>query len=74
MWRRPWWSGLAYGVVVFLVMNYIVVPLSAAGPKAPQFTPMLLIWNLLAMLVFGWIIAFAAHRWLGNPGRAALSG
>ncbi len=29
--RTPVWSGLMYGVVVYLVMNFIVLPLSAAG-------------------------------------------
>ena len=29
--RTPVWSGLMYGVVVYLVMNFVVLPLSAAG-------------------------------------------
>lgn len=29
--RAPVWSGLLYGVVVYLVMNQVVVPLSAAA-------------------------------------------
>ena len=29
--RAPVWSGLMYGVVVYLVMNFVVLPLSAAG-------------------------------------------
>lgn len=28
--RQPFWSGIAYGAVIYLVMNYAVVPLSAA--------------------------------------------
>lgn len=28
--RSPVWSGLVYGVVVYLVMNFVVLPLSAA--------------------------------------------
>ena len=31
LWRRPWAFGSLYGVAVFGVMHYIVVPLSAAG-------------------------------------------
>ena len=31
LWRRPWVFGSLYGVAVFGVMHYIVVPLSAAG-------------------------------------------
>jgi len=29
--RAPVWSGLIYGIAVYLVMNFVVVPLSAAG-------------------------------------------
>lgn len=64
---RRWFSwGTLYGVVVFIVMNYVVVPLSAASHKWVH--P--LSWfveNGLAMLVFGWIIAFTANRFLASP-------
>ncbi|MGI9168851.1 MAG: hypothetical protein ACR2FH_01565 [Caulobacteraceae bacterium] len=58
-----WWivCGLAYGVGVFLVMNYVVVPLSAVG-HFPRFTPLTFGENLLAMLLFGLIVAFFARR------------
>jgi len=58
--------GTLYGVVVFIVMNYLVVPLSAASHKWTH--P--LSWfveNGLAMLVFGWIVAFTANRFLASP-------
>lgn len=29
--RTPVWSGLIYGIVVYLTMNFVVLPLSAAG-------------------------------------------
>ena len=32
--RHPWRNGLAYGALLFLVMNFVVLPLSAAGPPA----------------------------------------
>ena|SRR5579859_7327346 len=51
----PVW-GVAYGVVVFFVMNYAVVPLSALH-KVPHFSVFSFIANLAAMLLFGWIIA-----------------
>ncbi len=61
--RRWFFWGAAYGVVVFLVMNFVVVPLSAASqPKA--FPVLWVAENLLAMLVFGWIVAFMANRFL----------
>jgi hypothetical protein len=71
---RRWVAwGTLYGVVVFIVMNYVVVPLSAASFKWTH--P--LSWfveNGLAMLVFGWIVAFTADRFLTSarvPDQAA---
>jgi hypothetical protein len=32
LWRRPVLWGAVYGLVLYGVMNYVVVPLSAAGP------------------------------------------
>jgi uncharacterized membrane protein YagU involved in acid resistance len=53
-------GGLAYGVAVFVVMNYIVVPFSEIG-RMPQFTAATFGGNLLAMLGFGLLIAFFAR-------------
>lgn len=65
--RRHWiWCGLLYGVVVFGVMNYVVVPLSAAYPHNP-FTPRTLIESLIAMLLFGVLVAFFARRTQPRP-------
>ena len=56
--RRRWIEcGLAYGVVVFFVMNYVVVPLSA-WRKVPSFTVASFVENLIAMLLFGVIVAY----------------
>jgi hypothetical protein len=64
--RRRWIAaGLAYGVVVFFVMNYVVVPLSMVG-AAPHFTLTSFCLNMLAMLMFGLIIAFYAQRFSTN--------
>lgn len=65
-------GGLVYGVALFIVMNYLVVPLSAAWPPHPftlrglthRFPPDKFVYNLLAMLLFGLIVAFYA-RYLG---------
>jgi predicted PurR-regulated permease PerM len=64
--NKPLLSGLIYGVMIFLVMNYVIVPLSAIG-RAPQFSALLLVLNLAAMLLFGVIISMSAHRMMG-PG------
>jgi uncharacterized membrane protein YagU involved in acid resistance len=62
--RRRWIAaGVAYGVVVFFVMNYVVVPLSRVG-AIPHFTVTTFVLNLLAMLLFGLIVAWYARRYL----------
>ncbi|MFC5580034.1 hypothetical protein [Rhodanobacter terrae] len=58
--RRWVTAGVLYGAVVFVVMEYVVVPLSAAWPK-PHFTTRSFIENLLAMMLFGLIVAFFAR-------------
>ena len=72
-WMNRRWaaSGIAYGVLVYIVMTYLVVPLSAApfGPKAFEL-PLdfeKIGENLLAMLLFGLIGAYAARRCLSRP-------
>lgn len=62
---RPVLAGLAYGVVVFVVMNYVVVYFSA-WHRINHFTPASFIENLAAMLLFGWIIAFCTRGFLGR--------
>src|SRR3989442_15057203 len=34
LWQRPVACGAAYGLLLYGIMNYVVVPLSAAGPRA----------------------------------------
>ena len=59
--RRYWFgAGLMFGVGVFFVMNYVVVPLSALA-RFPHFTVLHFIENMLAMLLFGSIIAWFAR-------------
>jgi hypothetical protein len=54
-------TGLAYGVGVFVVMTHVVVPLSAA-PSRPTPGISKITKDLLAMLGFGLIVAFAVHQ------------
>jgi hypothetical protein len=66
---RRWVSaGLVYGVIVFFVMNYVVVPLSAVG-HIPRFRPLSFVLNLLAMLLFGLVIASMTNRFLTGAQR-----
>jgi hypothetical protein len=56
--RQRWVSwGLLYGVVIFVVMNYVVLPLSA-WKVIPHFSAWKFAGNLAAMLLFGLIVAF----------------
>ena len=67
--RRDWrLTGLAYGVPVYFVMTYVVVPLSALHHwTAFDLKGFLL--NMAAMMLFGLIIAYATHRFA--PSRLA---
>ncbi len=78
LWRRPWLYGALYGVGVYGVMQYVVVPLSRAGGGGGR--PNLL-WDVLSILVhafgIGVPVALAARAALRNgqdPTPAALSG
>lgn len=68
--RERWWlGGLLAGAVIYLVMNFIVMPFSAAPVTfhevIARFRPGKGAENLLAMFVFGLIVAYCA-RHLGS--------
>jgi hypothetical protein len=77
--RQRWWlGGLLAGVVIFLVMNFIVMPFSAAPVTLHEviagFRPAKGAENLLAMLVFGLIVAYCArYAPSRRPGASAAS-
>jgi hypothetical protein len=63
--RERWWlGGLFAGVVIFLVMNFVVMPFSAAPVTLHEviarFRPVKAAENLVAMFVFGLIVAYCA--------------
>lgn len=68
LWRRPWAFGSLYGVAVFGVMHYIVVPLSAAGTGGVASFDLL--WDGLSMVVH----AFGIGVPVALAARAALRG
>ena len=56
--------GLFYGIAVFLVMNLVVLPLSAVPWKVGPFPLTVLIRGLLVhMFLIGLPISFSARRW-----------
>jgi len=67
-------GGLSAGIVIFLVMNFVVMPLSAAPLTYWQiiehFRPLKYAANLLAMFVFGLIVAYCAYRLSGETASA----
>jgi hypothetical protein len=69
LWRRPWTFGSLYGVAVFGVMHYIVVPMSAAG--GGRVAPFDLLWDGLSLLVhalgIGVPVALGARAALRKP-------
>ena len=61
--RRDWrLTGPAYGVVVYFVMTYVVLPLSALHHWTPFDLKGFLL-NMTAMLIFGLIVAWFAQRY-----------
>jgi hypothetical protein len=75
LWQRPWVYGSLYGVAVYGVMQYIVVPLSRAGGGGGAPNPL---WTTLSILVhafgIGVPVALAARAALreahGTPPNA----
>jgi hypothetical protein len=62
--HRPWLFGTLFGVALYIVMNYIVLPLSKIGLRpAPPLVPLI---NGVAALVFciGIPLAFIARRYV----------
>ena len=64
--RERWWlGGLLAGVVIFLVMNFLVMPFSAAPVTLREviarLRPAKAAENLAAMFVFGLIVAYCAR-------------
>jgi uncharacterized membrane protein YagU involved in acid resistance len=61
-------AGVAYGAIVFVVMNIVVVPLSSFAPRPTHITLTWLVANIAAMLVFGLLVAlivrWSLHRWM----------
>jgi hypothetical protein len=64
--RRPVPLGLAYGVVLYLVMNFVVLPLSRVG-RTPSFEhPDWIAWSVLVHMAFGVACVLFARRALAH--------
>ena len=60
--RRPISFGALFGVGVFIVMNFVVMPLSAAPHPKHLPSALAIALNLAAMILFGLIVAVAQSR------------
>ena len=65
--------GLAFGVAVFGVMSFVVIPLSRIPASVPSL-PLLVNGVVGHALLVGLPIALAARRYLGTPEKAGLAG
>ena len=64
--KKPVVTGVIYGIGIYVVMNYVVVPLSRIGPRP---TPAMLTWTtglLVHMFLIGTPIVLAASRAFGS--------
>jgi hypothetical protein len=60
--RHPVWAATLFGMLVYLVMNFVVLPLSAV-PFKLSYPPAALIQGFVSHAVLvGWPIAFCLHR------------
>ena len=65
--RKPVMIGVLYGIVVYAVMNYVVIPLSRIGPRPTPPTPIWVTGLLVHMFFIGVPIVLAARRAFGPP-------
>ena len=63
---QPIVCGLAYGIPVYLVMNHVVLPLSAVPFKPPQMLGAIFTALLILMFCVGLPIALVVRRYLRN--------
>ena len=64
--------GLAFGVAVFAVMSFVVIPLSRIGPSVPPL-PLVVNGIVAHALLVGLPIALTARRFLGAPAAVAMA-
>lgn len=65
LWQRPWLCGAVYGALLYVVMNYVVVPLSAAGSGGAKDPLWITLSIAVHVLLIGIPIALFTRRALG---------
>jgi hypothetical protein len=66
--RRPFVYGPAYGVLIYLVMNFVVMPLSRVAAHPTLKHPDSIAYSVIAHMVFGVICVVFARRALRTLG------
>jgi hypothetical protein len=71
--EQPLITGPLYGIGVYIVMNWVVIPLSKIGPR--PFPPMSVFISglLVHMFLIGWPIAIGARRFCRESGGALMT-
>jgi hypothetical protein len=64
--RRPVITGSLFGIVVYLVMNFVVMPLSRIGPRPLPAAIVIVTGVLVHMFLIGVPIAWGARRLRAN--------
>jgi magnesium-transporting ATPase (P-type) len=67
LWKNKYITGALYGVFVWIVMNIIVIPLSAIAPRPFEFTSAAIGASILVVAV-GMPIAILAHGYYSRKG------
>lgn len=60
--RRPWLYGPPYGVLLYVIMNFVVMPLSRVGRTPSLEHPDWILLAILAHMVFGVVCIVFARR------------
>lgn len=60
--RRPLLLGPAYGVVLYIVMNFVVMPLSRVNASPSFKHPDWIVYSVIAHMVFGTVAVLFARR------------
>lgn len=71
LWRKPVACGAGYGLLLYAVMNFIVIPLCAANAGSKD-TLWITLSVLVHVVIFGIPIALAARRAMSKAGREFL--
>ena len=65
--RRPFVYGPVYGVLLYVIMNFVVMPLSRVGAHPTLKHPDWILYSIVAHMLFGVVCVVFARRALRHP-------